>query len=207
MIDDAAPRDADRVGDSLGALERTLMRMLRGSLLLAAAILLAPTAFAGEPAVAKSRRQELDALDKQLFRKPLLVRADLHSAVASPGRLTELLDGSYYENADPSVAFEELAPAHVVRTSLRKNGRVLLVTLAPPSNLLPPELRSDTAPDVGVPLLVELDVEAFGGVREALASIVYFPGESPDAETVARCIARYPDHDEKRSRMRCGLGR
>lgn len=183
------------------------MRLLRGSLLLAVAFLLGPPAHAGDLVVAKARRKELDALDKQLFRKPLLVRADLHSAVPSPGRLTELLDGSYYENADPTIAFEELAPAEIVRTSLRKEGSVLLVTLAPPSNLLPPELQGDTSPAVGVPLLVELDVDAHGGVREALASIVYLPGESPDAEAVARCIARYPDHDEKRSKMRCGQGR
>jgi hypothetical protein len=95
----------------------------------------------------------------------------------------------------------------IARTALRNKGRVLLVTLAPPSSILPPELRTATAPQVGANILIDLDVDALGGVREAMASIVYLPGESPDAETVARCIARYPDHDEKRSRMRCGQGR
>jgi hypothetical protein len=35
---------------------------------------------------------------------------------------------------------------------------------------------------------------------------VYLPGETPDAAAVAACLARYPEHDEKRSRMRCGAG-
>lgn len=172
------------------------------------ALLTAPSVVAEQPpSLAKTRRHELSVLDKQLFRKTLLMRTDVKESQPSMGRMTELLDGSYYENADATIAFEELGPVTVSRTALRKDGHLLLVTLEPPSCILPPELRTASAPEVCIPVIVEVDVDAAGGVKEALQSLVYLPGENPDAETVARCIARYPSHDEKRSRMRCGQGR
>ena len=187
-----------------------MMRGMKTSVLLAAAALAlaaASSSHAGKPTEAGARRKELNVLDKEIFRKTLLVRADISPSRPAKQRLTELLDGSYYEHADPAIAYEELSPVTVTRSSLRDGGRILLVTLEPPSNILPVELRTASAPDVGIPVIAEVDVDEAGGVTQALAKLVYLPGETPDEETVARCLARYPDMPERRSRMRCGLGR
>jgi hypothetical protein len=171
-------------------------------------LVLAPAlAVAGDASIAKQRRQELNALQNELFRKTLLVRADVRETgpVPGQGRLTELLDGSYYEHADAGIAYEALSPVVIERMSLRKDGHLLLATLVPPSNILPPSMSSDLDPEVGVPVFVEVDVDAAGGVRQAVATLVYLPGESPDEAAVATCLARYPRHDEKQSRLRCGL--
>ncbi len=183
-------------------------RLPRAARWLSAAFLLLPTlALAGEPSVAKQRRQELDGIRRELFHKTVLVRHDLVAAGPTPGqgRMTELLDGSYYAHADASIAYEALSPVVLVRMALRQDARVLLLTLAPPSNILPPHLRGDLDPLVGVPLLVDVSVEEHGGLREAIASVVYFPGDAPDEEAVTACLSRYPSHDAKRSRLRCGL--
>jgi hypothetical protein len=44
-----------------------------------------------------------------------------------------------------------------------------------------------------------------GGVQAALASLFYLDGATPAADEVQACVARYPDHDERLSRSRCGL--
>jgi hypothetical protein len=174
-----------------------------------------PVGAGGDPSPAAARRKELNRLQKEVFRKPLLVREDLRTAGPAPkaGRRTELRNGAYYEHHDAQVAFEALGPAMVLRMSLRDAGRVLLVTLGPPSDIRPLHMRSDLeddprfagmAPEVNVQLLVDVDVDAAGGVREALASLVYLPGEAPGEEAIAACLGRYPDHDDATSRMRCG---
>lgn len=156
----------------------------------------------------RERRETLDRIIDDLRHRTVLVRRDLSSDRPAPraGRLTELSDGSYYQHADASIVFEELAPARVVEARLRDQGRILLVRLAPPSDLRPRALRG-RGHHVAAPLLVELDIGEEGDVREAMRSIVYLPEEGPDEEARARCLARYPDHDERTARLRCGLPR
>lgn len=161
------------------------------------------------PSVASQRRKELDKIEDSVFRKPLLARKDLAAAGPPPaaGFMIEMDDGSFYRPADKALAFEELGPAMIERASLRKDGTILMLTLAPPSRMLTPSVVAGQDPtNIGVSLAMELDVDASGGVRQALESVVYLPGQVPDEETVARCLARYPDMDEKRSRIRCGMG-
>lgn len=174
---------------------------------LALAVLSAPPAGADQPAEVRDRKLELRQIDKEIFRKTLLVREDVAWNRPVGGLVTELLDGSYYEQADPGIAFEALSPVVVSRTSLRQGGKRLLVTLEPPSYLVPVEVRQPTSAQVGSSVLLDLDVEAAGGVRAALQSVLYMPGEAPDEAAVARCLARYPEMSEPKSRMRCGLGR
>jgi hypothetical protein len=180
--------------------------MSRFVALLLVAGLAGPCAAAPADPAAKERRQELDALRKEVFRKTLLARADVEIARPSPGLVTELEDGSYYENADPSIGFEELGAVRVDRMSLR-DGRVLLVTLAPPTTILAPQMRSKSAPDVGVSVLMEVELGDGDSVRDGLASLVYMPGEPVPQEAIDRCLARYPGHDAERSAVRCGLRR
>lgn len=155
---------------------------------------------------AKERRQALDRLERGLIHEVLQARIDIRNAGPAPrmGRATELRDGSYYVLADSGLGFEELGAVRVVRTSLRDKGRILLVTLAPPSYIVPRYMHG-AGRELDTTVLVEADVDEAGSVREALASIVYLPGETPDDDAVARCIARYPDQDARRARLRCGL--
>ena len=185
----------------------TLRALVAG--VLAFAALSAPPAGAGtaESGTARERKLELRQIDKEIFRKTLLVREDIAWNRPVGGLVTELLDGSYYEQADPGIAFEALSPAVVSRTSLREGGKRLLVTLEPPSYLVPVEMRQPTSARVGAAVFLDLDVDAAGGVRQALEQIVYLPGRQPDEAAVDQCLARYPEMSEAKSRMRCGLGR
>ena len=185
-----------------------MSKIVRAVLAAALLALAAPALSDDAPSVAKQRRKELNRIDRETFHESLLARRDLPAKGPPPadGYITELADGSYYQSDDKSIAFEELGPIMIVRTALRNDGRLLLVTLSPPSRLLTPAVVGGDDPDrFGVSLLVDLDVDAAGGVRQALQSLVYLPGESPDSDTVARCLERYPKMDEKRSRLRCGL--
>ena len=160
-----------------------------------------------QPDDAKARRQEVDRLQKLVFREPLLARGDVHVSGPPPrdGHVVELADGSFYEMKDPTLAFEALGPVAVQRMSLRKDGRILMVILAPPSRIVPDYLaRGGGAEHLSPTTVVDLDVDDAGGVQQALESLVYLPGTQPSEDAVATCLARYPGQDEKRARLRCG---
>ena len=190
----------------------------RESLIAWAVLALAVTAGAAEAAEG-DWKAEARALRKQLRHEVLLAREDLQAAGPPParGRGTELLDGSYYQHEDASVVFEKLGPVMVSRLRLKGASRLQLV-LSPPSNLRPSpysftlEGPTDINPwdrlrqtglEIGGELSVVLDLEEFGSVREALASLVFLPGESPSEADRAACLERYPEQAEKVADMRC----
>jgi hypothetical protein len=181
------------------------------------ALLLMPVS--GPASMKAEWKREAEALRKELRHETLLAREDLQAAGPAParGRGTELLDGSYYEHEDASVVFEKLGPVRVSRLRQRANGRLRLV-LSPPSDVRPSPHWGpsdgtgsvgawDRAPatglELGGELAVVLDVEEFGSVRAALASLVFLPGERPSEEELAACLERYPEQDERIARMRC----
>jgi hypothetical protein len=175
---------------------------------LALVALAIPALGAETPDTARQRRKELDALADRLQHEVVLVREDLAAEGPAPrsGRLTELADGSYYAHADPAIVFEALSPTRIVDARLRDGGRTILLRLAPPSDVRARALRADER-HLGESLLVPVDVEAAGGVREAVGVVVYLPGETPSEEDLARCLTRYPEQDERTSLLRCGVPR
>jgi hypothetical protein len=192
---------------------------MRSPLLVLGLCLLAATAVAGSKS---ERKRELDVLRKELRFVDLRARQDLRAAGPEPGggAVIELEDGSVYFQEDPGLVFEKLSPIRVEKLTLRGGNR-LLVRLQPPSNLRPRLVRSmgegsltrpdwnrmvETGPLKGRRLVTSVDLDEYGSAREALSELIYFPGESASAEELEACFARYPDHEEAVSLMRCGGG-
>jgi hypothetical protein len=172
--------------------------------LVTAMLALASVAIAGDGSGA--RRKELRQLEKQFHFKELLVRRDIVASGPPPGggRFTELRDGSYYQHSDASIAFEKLSPVRVQQTALRAGGRMVLVTLGPPTDLRP-YIAGGAPPELASYVLAEVDIPEDSTVRDALRTLLYLPGETPSEDEVKECLARYPDMPEGRSRLRCGL--
>jgi hypothetical protein len=215
----ARPRSRDGPGRGREAASDDEVRVtIRSTRHGAFLILLLATSDASADAKGRWKR-EAEALRKELRHETVQAREDLQAAGPAParGRGTELLDGSYYEHEDASVVFEKLGPVRVSRLRQRGNGRLKLV-LSPPSDVRPSPHWGpsdgtgsvgawDRAPatglELGGELAVVLDVEQFGSVRAALASLVFLPGEQPSEAELAACLVRYPEQDERIARMRC----
>lgn len=181
-------------------------------------LLVAVSAAAGKA----ERKKELTALRQEVRYVDLRAREDLRAAGPAPGAgaVIELEDGSVYFQEDAGLVFEKLGPIRVEKLVLR-GGHRLLVRLYPPSDLRPRIIRhvgegwsggstsgrvADTGPARGRRLVTSLDLDEYVSMREALSMLVYLPGESPSAEELAACLARYPDHEEPTSELRCGAG-
>lgn len=180
----------------------------------ALALALAVPALAGTKA---ERKREISQLRKELRYVDLRTREDLRERGprSAAGAVTELSDGSVYLHDDPTIVFEKLGAVRLNKLVLR-GGERLLVRLVPPSDLRPRNEPAygeqpawdrvmETGPERGRGLSILIELDEYPSVREALGSLVYFPGESASEEELTACLARYPDQDERRSKLRCGV--
>lgn len=170
------------------------------------------------------RKKEIRELRKELRYLDLLAREDLRADGPAPaaGALIELEDGTVYVQEDSGLVFEKLGTVRLAKLVLR-DGHRLLVNLRPPSDVRPNigharhegggraeppawERMPAAGPVRGRWLVTSVDVNEYADVRAALSALVFLPGDEPTEEEIAACIARYPDHDERTSRLRCGGG-
>ncbi|MEM7244847.1 MAG: hypothetical protein AAF533_05855 [Acidobacteriota bacterium] len=155
----------------------------------------------------KEMRREIQALERDLFQREVALRIDVPRTFDKHKlkKLIETPGGRLYQRADPNIAYEKLASVFLYEFRLRDAGNRMFVTVWAPSPRVG-RTRLDLVMQHTPPVILELDPQRYGGVREALEAIVYLPGTKPTDEALRECLDRYPDHDEDLSQDRCSFG-